>query len=44
MFWYNKHIEEEFIVYRVESDRYWTREREGYLNFVLKQDCQLVVE
>ena len=42
LFWYNSCIGEEFIICKIEYDRYWTREKDGYLNFVLTKDCQLL--
>ena len=46
MFWYKKHIGGIFLVYRIDTDRYWTREENetGYLNFVLFEDCEVYKE
>lgn len=43
MFWYRGNIGKVFRVYRLDTDRYWTREQNetGYLNFVLFKDCEV---
>lgn len=45
-FWYTNHIDEVFVVMATEIDRFWVREPNsfGALNFILKVDCEIVVE
>ena len=42
MFWYNQWLDFHYNVLREEHDRYWVRADDGYTNFVLKIDCELV--
>jgi len=46
MFWYSKHLGEIFDVHKVEHDVFWCREKNAYqcLNFVLKEDCEVLTE
>ena len=42
--WYDAYVgtKTRFFVSREEFDRYWVRDEEGYLNFVLKKDAKEV--
>lgn len=42
-FWYAKYVGDLFLVDRVD-EYYWTRQPEGYRNFILKEDVQVVKE
>lgn len=44
--WYNLHINEEFAVIKkeiqIDATVYWVRDRQGYTNWVLEQDCVVI--
>lgn len=44
LYWYASYVgtDKEFYVVREEVDCYWTRDEDGYLNFVLKKDAKEV--
>ena len=42
MYWYSAHIGKYFYAFREEADRYWVREPEGYSNFIMKTDCEVI--
>jgi len=44
LFWYRKYVgsEYEFVVFRTEHDRVWVRDFDGYSNFILLEDMEVV--
>lgn len=46
IYWYNKHINEIFIVRKFTSEAAWVNERNEYkcLNFVLHEDYEIIEE
>jgi hypothetical protein len=41
--WYNDHVGEEFYVTSVNTqDVYWVRAADGYINFVYREDAELI--
>lgn len=46
IYWYNKHIQEVFVVNRFSQDVAWVNEKDEFrcLNFVLNEDYVLVKE
>lgn len=43
-FWYTKHLGLVINVARSAPDCYWVRAPDGFLNFVLIKDCEVVNE
>ena len=46
IFWYNKHLNEVFVVKKYTSDAVWVNEKDQYkcLNFVLHEDYEFIEE
>lgn len=44
MYWYARKIGSYYDVVREETDRFWVRDDDDYLNFILKKDCQVFVD
>lgn len=42
MLWYYRHVGKTFRLLREDDEGYWTRQPEGYLNVVRKQDAEII--
>lgn len=40
--WYRKYIGEVFTPFREERTMWWVRDRDGYSNFIEKEDCEQI--